>query len=158
MVRIILTIHRPLVRPALLLRPSSFQPFFIQPAILEPAGRLTQPSIPEPAGQAEQSFWEPLSRLPNLENLVVDASAATRESLCTVRCLEELAACPRLCSLELRGCDLGAWSGLRSLQRLRQLRLQDCIQTLPGDLMRELRPLTQLEVLQVQVGIPSEYA
>ena len=72
--------------------------------------------------------------------------------------LEQLAACSRLCSLELRGCDLGAWSGLCNLQHLRHLRLQDCAQAVPGDLMRELRPLTQLEVLQVQVGIPPEHA
>lgn len=89
---------------------------------------------------------------------MVDASAAARESPCTVLCLEQLAACPRVSSLELRGCDLGAWSGLHHLQRLCQLRLLDCTQTIPGDLMRELRPLTQLEVLQVQVGIPPEYA
>ena len=119
---------------------------------------LTQPSVLELAGEAEVSVWEPLSRLPYLEKLVVDASSAAHDSPCMVLRLEQLAACPRLCSLELRGCELGACSGLRNLQRLCQLRLQDCTQASPGDLMRELRPLTQLEVLQVQVGIPHEYA
>ena len=110
-------------------------------------------SVSEPAGETEVSCWYPLSHLPYLEKLVVDASAATCDNSCTVYRLEQLAPCSRLCSLELRGCELGAWSALRSLQRLRQLRLQDCTQDVPGDLMRQLRPLTQLEVLQVQVGI-----